>query len=99
MKTCSTTKPKRRKPAKIPDLFGYENLQSYQTYLERKTYRATRLIWRGKSAELPDLFGEHLQSYKTYLQRTTLRVSSPNRSGSSRFTIPNRSCRSACFSL
>jgi hypothetical protein len=77
MKTCSTTKPKRRKPAKIPDLFGYENLQSYQTYLERKTYRATRLIWRGKSAELPDLFGEHLQSYKTYLQRTTLRATRP----------------------
>jgi hypothetical protein len=59
MKTCSTTKPKRRKPAKIPDLFGDENLQSYQTYLERKTYRATRLIWRG-----------NLPSYQTYLENT-----------------------------
>jgi hypothetical protein len=27
-------------------------MQSYQTYLERKTLRATRPIWRGKPGEL-----------------------------------------------
>ena len=41
-------------------LFGEENLQSYQTYLERKTWRATRPIWRGKPGELLDLFGEEI---------------------------------------
>jgi hypothetical protein len=41
-----------------------KNRQSYQTFLEKKTYRATRLIWRRKSAELSDLFGEEkLESY------------------------------------
>jgi hypothetical protein len=35
---------------------------SYKTYLERKTVRATRPIWRRKPTELPDLFGdENLQ--------------------------------------
>jgi hypothetical protein len=49
----------RRKLAEIPDLFGDENLQSYQTNLERK------------SGELPGLFGdENLQSYQTYLENT-----------------------------
>jgi hypothetical protein len=50
--------------------------------LERKTVRATRPIWRGKPAELLDLFGEekpaelpdlfgneNLQSYQTYLEK------------------------------
>jgi hypothetical protein len=41
---------------KITDLFREENPKSYQTYLERKICRATRLTWRGKSAELPGLF-------------------------------------------
>ena len=50
----------RRKPAELPDLFGEEHLQSYQTYLERKTLRATRPIWRGKPGELLDLFGEEI---------------------------------------
>jgi hypothetical protein len=51
----------RRKPAELPVLFGEEHLQSYQTYLERKTCRATRPIWRRKPRELLDLFGEEIQ--------------------------------------
>jgi hypothetical protein len=48
----------------ITDLFREENPKSYQTYLKRKICRATRLIWRGKSAELPGLFGdENLENY------------------------------------
>jgi hypothetical protein len=34
-------------------------MQSYQTYWERKICRATRLIWRGKREELPDLLGDN----------------------------------------
>ena len=68
----------RRKPAELPDLFGEEHLQSYQTYLEKSTCRATRPIWRRKHAELPDLFGEeHLQSYHAYLEKKTLRATRP----------------------
>jgi len=57
----------RRKHAELPDIFKEENLQSYQTYLERKTCRSTRPIWKGKPTELPDLFGdENMQYYQTY---------------------------------
>jgi hypothetical protein len=46
--------------------------------LERKTCRATRPIWRGKPAELADLFGEeYLQSYQTYLEKSTYRATRP----------------------
>ena len=51
----------RRNPAELRVLFGEEQLQSYQTYLERKTCRATRPIWRRKPRELLDIFGEEIQ--------------------------------------
>jgi hypothetical protein len=36
-KTCRAIRPIwRRKPAELSDLFGNENMQSYQTYLEKK---------------------------------------------------------------
>jgi len=51
-----------------------KNLQYYQTY-EKKTCRDTRLIWRRKSAEVLDLFGEeNLQSYQAYLETKICRA-------------------------
>lgn len=66
----------RGKPSELPNLFGEENLQRYQTYLRKKTCRATRHIWR-QNLQLPGLFGEHMQSYKPYLKRSTLRATRP----------------------
>lgn len=39
-------------------IYQYDNIQSYQTYLERKTCRSTRSSWKGKHAELQDLCRE-----------------------------------------
>jgi hypothetical protein len=53
----------RRTSAELSDLFGEENLESYQAYLERKIWRATRPIWRTPT-ELQDLFEEdNIESY------------------------------------
>lgn len=87
MKTCSTTKHIRRKPGEVPGLYrgkpgelpdicGEENRQSYQTCLEKKTFRDTRPIWGRKPAELPDIFGDKICSYQAYLENTC-RATSP----------------------
>ena len=66
-----------RKSAELPDLFG-EHLQSYKTYLQRTTLRATRPIWRGNHAEQLDIFGDvNMQSYKTYLEKKTVIATRP----------------------